>query len=111
MPKVSKRQLVREAQKIFEENMILKRGRQQTMQLLFGIAVQLYIEAPENEVFTNDNLKPEFMEQIKKAAENIKNPPPPKVLEGKPTQEDKRSHKDASQTDAPERGTTIEEES
>ena len=76
MQKVSKRQIVREASKILEENSGLKKERRQLLQMMFGIAVKLYILNPEDEAFQEGKqFKPEFVEQIKKAAEAMKNRP------------------------------------
>ena len=75
MQKVSKRQVVREASKLFEENSRLKKECQQLLQMMFGVAVKLYMLNPEDESFTGNQFKPEFIEQIKKAAETMKSQP------------------------------------
>lgn len=93
MQKVSKRQIVREAQKLWEDNSNLKKECQQLLQMMFGVAVKLYIVTPEDDIFTGDSFKPEFLEAVKKAAEDTKNPPPPAMdgkLKGTPIQEDKQ---------------------
>ena len=75
MQKVSKRQVLREASKLFEENGKLKKECRQLLQMLFGVAVKLYILNPDDESFGEGMFKPEFIDQIKKAAEATKNQP------------------------------------
>ena len=115
--KVSKRAVLREATKLYDENQGLKKECQQLLQMLFGAALKLYKIDPADDMFKSEedggSFKNGFLDAIKQAAED--KPPPPEVLEGKSKrsiiQEEMQSHKDANQDDAPERGITIEEAS
>lgn len=75
--KVSKRQVVREASRIMDNLNKVRSENQQLFQIVFGLAVKLYMLNPDDETFHNDTFKPEFLANIKEAAEGLKNPPPP----------------------------------
>lgn len=73
--KVSKRQVLREAQKLYDKNQSLKREAQRLLQMLFGVCVKLYRLDPSDETFKEEGeeeamFKPEFLKAIKEAAEN-----------------------------------------
>ena len=61
MVKASRRQLLRESKTLREE-------LQKVNQMIFGVLIKLYKLDPEDDVFTKDQLKPEFLEMVKKAA-------------------------------------------
>ncbi len=70
--KVSKRQVVREASRIMDDLRKSRSENQKLFQMVFGLAVRLYILDPDDETFHNDSFKPTFLNNIKDAAEKIK---------------------------------------
>jgi len=66
--RISRRQVLREAGKLNDENMNLKKERGNLFNMLFGIAVKLYQVKPDDEIFVGDTFKPEFLAKIKEAA-------------------------------------------
>lgn len=72
---VGKRAILREASKWYDEVQKLKKECTGLFQMLFGIAVKLYIVSPNDEIFQKDTFKPEFLEKIKEAAKKTQEPP------------------------------------
>jgi len=74
MQKISKRQILREAQKLYDENQSLKKEANRLLQMMFGVCVKLYRIDPKDNIFReSDNeeeqpLKPSFLKAIKEAA-------------------------------------------
>lgn len=71
--KVSKRQVLREAQNLYEENLKLKKEAKSLLQMMFGVCVKLYKLDPSDETFREEGekeamFKPEFLKAIKAAA-------------------------------------------
>lgn len=65
---LGKRAIIREASKMYDEVGRLKKECVNLFNMLFGLAVKLYILTPEDEIFTKDAFKPEFLAKIKEAA-------------------------------------------
>ena len=103
MQKVSKRQVLRKASKLYEDNQRMRKEGGHLTQIVFTLAVKLYKIVPDDPYFTGDNFTPEFLEAIKKGAEEK-----PK---GFPLEGESQSHKDATPESAPERGISIEKAS
>lgn len=69
MAKLSRRQILREAQSLFDQVQSLRKENQSLSQIIFGLAVKLYRLSPDDESFTNGSFQDLFLKRIKKAAE------------------------------------------